>query len=272
MRVTASIVLAAVALALIGCSAPPPPSPSSPRPVPTDAASPTSRPAPVDSPSPAPSQLPSATAATGPELAGLLECEGSDLKLDAGGLGAPANAELAPDGPAAALRAFLASPEAESLELPKSGWRRVLALARSVTFLAHGSGGWVTATVELADDGTWQFFEGGSCPLRVRLPDGLGFATWRLDPASLPVPGDRSIVALVTEIACASGRPTLGRLLPPVILASEEAVTIAFAVRSLPAGQDCPANPETRVLVELREPLGGRPLFDGSTFPAAPRS
>lgn len=201
----------------------------------------------------------------------MLVCEDSDFEIPADVLREPANAELAPDAPAAALRQFVATPEATSLELPIAGWRRVAASAQSVTFLAFGPGGWVTATVAPADDGTWQFFEGGSCPLHIRLPDELGFATWRLDPASPPAPEDRTVTVLVTEIACAGGRPPLGRLLPPVVLATTDAVTIAFAVRKLPGGQDCPANPEARVVVELSERLGDRGLFDGSSFPAAPR-
>lgn len=198
-------------------------------------------------------------------------CEGADFEISADVLREPANAELAPDAPALALREFVATPEAVSLQLPMSGWRRVAVSTQSVTFLAHGPAGWVTATVTPADDGTWQFFEGGSCPLRIRLPDALGFATWRLDPAALPTPEDLTVTVLVTEIACASGRPPLGRLLPPVVLAADDAVTIAFAVRKLPGGQDCPANPEARVVIQLGEPLGNRGLFDGSTFPSAPR-
>jgi len=202
----------------------------------------------------------------------VLVCEGSDFEIPANVLREPAHAELAPDAPAAALRQFVATPEATSLELPMAGWRRVAASAQSVTYLALSPAGWVTATVTLADDGTWQFFEGGSCPLRIRLPDELGFATWRLDPANPPGPEDLTVTVLVTEIACAGGRPPLGRLLPPVVLAADDAVTIAFAVRRLPGGRDCPANPEARVVVELAEPLGGRGLFDGSSFPAAPRN
>lgn len=202
----------------------------------------------------------------------MLVCEDSDFEIAADMLREPANAELAPDAPALALRAFVATPEAASLQLPTSGWRRVAVSAQSVTFLARGPAGWVTATVTPTDDGTWQFWEGGSCPLRIRLPPELGFAIWRLDPDDLPTPEDLTVTVLVTEIACASGRPPLGRLMPPVVLAADGAVTIAFAVRKLPGGQDCPGNPEARVVIQLAEPLGNRGLFDGSAFPAAPRS
>lgn len=257
-------------LTLAACAAPTMPTPStqSPRtvlvtPMPNSSQQVSSSPEPVGSPS--------ATPATGPNLPGVLVCEDSDFEIPAGVLREPANAELGPDAPALALRTFVATPEATSLELPMGGWRRVAVSPQSVTFLAHGPAGWVTATVTPAEDGTWQFWEGGSCPLRIRLPDELGFATWRLDPASLPIPEDLTITVFVTEIACAGGRPPQGRLLPPVVLAADDAVTIAFAVRRLPGGQDCPANPEARVVIELAEPLGNRGLFDGSVFPAASR-
>ena len=225
-----------------------------------------------DSPDPTlPPDSPSPTTASGPDLEGVLVCEGHEFEIPLQVLRANADAELAPEAPALALHAFVSTPEAASLELPSSGWRRVAVTAQAVTFLADGPDGWVFATVTPTDDGTWQFWESGACPLHIRLPDGLGFAQWRLDPAALPEPTDRTISVLVTEIACASGRPLLGRLMPPVVLATGDAVTIGFTARKLPGAQDCPGNPEAHVVIELSESLGTRRLFDGSTFPAAPR-
>jgi len=260
-----------LALAFAACAAPLTPAPTT-HSRPTVLATPLPSPSPQLSSSSEPIGSPSASAASGPDLPGVLVCEGSDFEMPADVLREPVNAELEPGAPALALRTFVATPEATSLQLPMGGWWRVAASAQSVTFLAHGPAGWVIATVTPADDGTWQFWEGGSCPLRIRLPDELGFAIWRLDPASLPAPEDLTVTVLVTEIACASGKPPQGRLLPPVVLAADDAVTIAFAVRRLPGGQDCPANPEARVVIELAEPLVNRGLFDGSTFPAAPRN
>lgn len=215
---------------------------------------------------------PTPTPASGPNLSGVLVCEGSDIEISAEVLDQPANAESAQDAPTLALRAFVATPEAEPAGFPVSGWRRVGASDQSVAFLAYGPTGWVVATFIPTGDRTWQFWEGGSCPLRVRLPVELGFASWRVDPADLPTPDDRTVTVLVTEIACAGGQPPLGRLQPPVILAAEDAITIAFAIRKRPGAQDCPGNPETRVVVQFSERLGDRGLFDGAFFPAEPRS
>jgi hypothetical protein len=38
-------------------------------------------------------------------------------------------------------------------------------------------------------------------------------------------------------------------------------------VTERPGGQDCPGNPDFAMVVDLPEPLGGRPLLDGGTFP-----
>ena len=256
--------VAALVLLVAGCAAPEPMPPSQ-----------SASPAQSQSPSMEPgvsTGSPSATAAGGPDLPGLLVCEDSDFAVPANVLRGPAEAELAPDGPAAALREFVATPEAASLELPMSGWRRVAESPDSVTFLAHGPSDWVTATVTPTGDGTWQFWEGGVCAIRIRLPDDIGFAEWRVDPAAPPHPGDQALTLLVTETACASGRPPAGRLLPPVVLVAPDAITIAIAVGKLPGGQDCPGNPEARMTVNLPEAIGNRRLFDGSSFPAAPRT
>lgn len=260
-----------VALALAACAAPPTPVPAT-QPLPTLSVLPLQSSSPQPSPSPKSPGPPSPTAASGPDLPGVLVCEGSDFAVSLDVLREPANAELLPDAPALALREFVVAPEAASLELPMSGWRRVAVSPQSVTFLAHGPAGWATATVTRAGDGIWQFWEGGSCRLRLRLPADLGFAIWRLDPAHSPAPGNLAVTVLVTKIACASGKPPIDRLLPPVVLATEDAVTIAIAVRKIPGGQDCPGIPEVRVVIQLAQPLGNSELFDGSTFPAAPRS
>lgn len=270
MRCWHGAAFALVALMVAACAAPPTPVPStqSPPPVPV---SPIPSSSPPASHATEPTAPPSPSAASGPNLLGALVCEGSDFEISADVLREAANAELAQDAPALALRAFVATPEAEPANFPVSGWRRATASDRSVTFLAYGTTGWVAAIFIPTGDGTWQFWEGGSCPLRVRLPEELGFASWRLDPTELPTPDDRTVTVLVTEIACAGGQPPLGRLQPPVVLATDDAVTIAFAVRKRPGGQDCPGNPESRVVVQLSEPLGDRGLFDGAFFPAEPR-
>jgi hypothetical protein len=60
------------------------------------------------------------------------------------------------------------------------------------------------------------------------------------------------------------------RLQPPSITFGPDAVLVVFAARPL-AGDvfDCQGNPSTRVVVQLREPLGERKLLDAGFFPPA---
>ncbi len=73
---------------------------------------------------------------------------------------------------------------------------------------------------------------------------------------------------LVTETACASGRPADGRILDPWVAVDETQVLVVFAVRAGTGAQTCQGNPSSRVRVDLGEPLGERQLLDGGRFPA----
>ena len=153
-----------------------------------------------------------------------------------------------------------------------SGWRLVSRTQDGATFLARGPIGWWIATFADAGAG-WDFSEGGQCDLQVELPDGVGFASWRIDPAKPAAHGDTALHLLGTELACANGRaPKAARLLDPIVRPSEEAITIALLVRQVPGGADCPGNPEFPIAIELAEPLGTRTVFDGSTVPPTARS
>jgi len=214
---------------------------------------------------------PTGTPAVGPSLTGALACEGTDVKFPADVLRQPPNAELAASAPAVALLQLLRTEQAAELGFPLRGWRVAIEFADSVTFVAPGTSAWAFATITSTPDAGWQFFEGGECALRVGLPQGIGFATWRLDPASTPDATATSVSVLALETACAGGRAPEGRLLSPVVLYSADAVTIAITVRKRPGDQDCQGNPEVPVVVQLAEPLGSRHLFDGSSFPAVQR-
>ncbi|MET1232383.1 MAG: hypothetical protein ABWY52_05995 [Candidatus Limnocylindrales bacterium] len=94
-------------------------------------------------------------------------------------------------------------------------------------------------------------------------------ATWWLDPAGLPIdPGSTVLRGFVVERACASGQSPEGRILAPDVDYGAEALTITFSIAPLPGDQDCPGNQPFGVVFELDEPVGERPIFDGSTTPA----
>ena len=47
-----------------------------------------------------------------------------------------------------------------------------------------------------------------------------------------------------------------------------EALTVTFSIAPLAGNQDCQGNEPFGVIFELVEPVGGRPILDGSTMPA----
>ena len=221
--------------------------------------------------SPAPSLGLPEPSAMPPGLSGVLACGNDPLTFSADALRQPPTAEQALEPAAAALRRYVTVEAPPEMRMPLSGWRMVVRSPTSITYVAPTADSWRIVTMA-ADANGWAFFEGGNCDLQVRLPDGVGFATWRLDPATPPVPEATTIRILGTENACANGRAPVGRVLAPVVLARDDAVTIVVLVRHLPGGADCQGNPEFPQAVELTAPLGDRPLFDGSTVPPTARS
>lgn len=177
-------------------------------------------------------------------------------------------AEADGDAAAAELRAYVAS--SRDPNLPSTGWTRVAQLADYVQFVAPGrfESGWAVLAFALRD-GRWDMAVAGQCRLGPAVPDGVSIAKWRLDPAfPAPAPADRTAHVLLTEQACASAQSPEGRVLPPLVVAGPNGVTITILVRNTPGGADCPGNPEFAMAVDLPEPLGGQSLFDGGTFPA----
>lgn len=245
-----------VLLLLAGCAAPSVPTPTAPA-----SGGPSGSPATA-----APNATPGAPSIA-PGAGLRLSC-GNGHGFPAGLLSQPAGAEGMPHPAAEALRAFLAQGLPEADFLPRSGWLLAGADAAKVTFVARvpGDPPFVQAVVE-QKDGRWTV--GGWSQCRPRPDLGrLGIASWTFDPAApRPGPDARRFRALVTEMACASGRSAEGRVAAPVIVYGLREVVVVFGVVPLPGGQDCQGNPPTPVEVELDEPLGGRRLLDGSSYP-----
>jgi len=217
----------------------------------------------VPPPSASPSLEPTGELPLDPGVLGLT-C-GDGLVFHPALLAVPGHAETDPDAAAEALRTHVAGLPA----LPRSGWVRVAQLADKAQFVAPDldGEGWVVVGF-VTRQGNWRVDLAGECQPEVVPPAGVNRAEWRLDPAfPPPAVGDRQIHVLINEQACASGQSPEGRVLPPIVAQSQTAVTIAILVTSRPGGQDCPANPDFAMRVELPEPLGGRTLLDGAVFP-----
>lgn len=217
-----------------------------------------------------PSSAPSTSTATAgpitePSIVGLA-C-GEYGPFDPAILDVPGTAETNADAGAAALRAFLASPDGAGQ--PQAGWSRVLQAAGSVVFLAPTAGGEFALLTVRLDDGAWFVEDVGRCTPQVALPAGLGLASWRLDPATPARPEATSLAILITEQACTGGRSPEGRVREPVVRETAASVLVTVVVASLPGAHDCQGNPEFRLQVPLDQVLGERRLFDGAVYPAA---
>jgi hypothetical protein len=151
--------------------------------------------------------------------------------------------------------------------LPRDGWILVGQRGAQAQFVAPGDDGVHVVSLE-APNGVWRVMDRGFCSPSLVVPPGIGLAEWDIEPGQQIGPETKSFMALVTEVACASGKSADGRIVGPEVVLADERVLVTFAVRAIPGFQECPGNPATRVRVELPEPLGDRVLRDGSRLPA----
>lgn len=191
----------------------------------------------------------------------------------AGLLAEPAGAEAASDPAAAALRGLIEqeagnAPEGATSLFPTSGWWRIAWSNATAAYMARsevGDAGFVSATFTVVD-GTWQPSQWGECAPQAELPPGLGLATWRIDGGA-PGPEARTINALVTELACASGQSSEGRVVAPEITYGPDFILVGFAVRGLDGAQTCQGNPSVAYTIALSEPVGDRRVYDAGQLP-----
>lgn len=185
----------------------------------------------------------------------------------------PATAEREAHPSAAALRAAIAEVGLDIDMLPETGYWLVHRDDRVAEYLARDPRGaesdFVFTTFENRGGG-WQHSGWGGCRPEIVI-EGLSLATWVLDPdAPLPDAAATTLTTLVTERTCTSGQPMGARLQPPSITYGQDSVLVVFAALPLEGDAfNCPSNPSTRVIVQLREPLGERRLLDAAFFPPA---
>ena len=117
------------------------------------------------------------------------------------------------------------------------------------------------------DGGTWRGTSGGNCWMLAPVLDED--ATWVQVDASEAVDGAATEIAVdVHERACASARDPEPFLDEPVMVSTEESVIVYWTSRA-PGAANCPSNPTSQQVLTLDEPLGDRPLLDGSRWPPA---
>jgi hypothetical protein len=198
-----------------------------------------------------------------------LTCDGG-VAFPANVLDGPGGAENGVDPAAQALRAHVATDHVEIDWLPDAGWIEAARSGDVVLYIAPdpaAAGSWMSVSVARGEDGAWAVDGWGGCALQPVVGAGLGIASFRVAPEFELDPDVTEIPVLVTERACNSGEDARGRVVVSGIDEDDDSVTVTFAVRPRPGGQNCPSNPETPFLLELPAPLGERSLLDGSSVP-----
>ena len=181
-------------------------------------------------------------------------------------------AEFGLDAAANALREAIATYGSNEVGLPEHGWYRPFEAPGQVLFVARTTAvtGWAMVALRAGERG-WTLDEVGACDLRPTLPDGVTYADWWLDPAApVPTATTTTLSLELMELSCTGGRSPEGRVLDPLVIYEERSILIAFAIRDLPGGHDCPGNPAYAYVLELTEPLGDRTLLDASKVPPSP--
>jgi hypothetical protein len=111
---------------------------------------------------------------------------------------------------------------------------------------------------------------GGSGAPERRVRDAVTASSWRLRPGTLVTRNGACSEILVTETACASGKPATGRVEEPLVVRERASVQVAMFVRPLDGPATCPSNPPTPYTLRLDGPLGDRTLTDGGSIPPRP--
>ena len=149
-------------------------------------------------------------------------------------------------------------------------WRLALQTADAVVYVTQVSSGWISASVRLKD-GKWIPAGMGGCQLMAALSDGLGAASWALDPGfAAPKANATEMHILVWEFACSGGSPATGRMSDPIVTYSANSLIMTVGVTRVGGPATCPGPPGTPALVVLPQPIGDRTLLDGIYHPAQP--
>ncbi len=118
-------------------------------------------------------------------------------------------------------------------------------------------------------DGQWRASSwSGTCGARPVLPAHSAWAQIAV-PADATNPAGSSVDLLVSEIQCTSARDPEPFLADPVVVETDEAVTVYWTTEQMTGDATCPGNPWVPRTIQLKDPLGDRPLLDGSTWPPA---
>jgi hypothetical protein len=118
------------------------------------------------------------------------------------------------------------------------------------------------------EGGRWVPGGWGSCTsLGPVLRDGL---TWARVGAADGSASDSTVTLSVSEFQCTGSRDPRPFLHDPVVVETDDAVTVYATTTPITEAANCPGNPSVERVITLDEPIGTREVRDGSLFPARP--
>ncbi|WP_162148888.1 hypothetical protein [Arthrobacter sp. H20] len=113
---------------------------------------------------------------------------------------------------------------------------------------------------------SWQ----STCGARPALTEGSTWAEIALSPDT-PTSESTTLNLRISEADCTGARdPTPFLATEPVVVETEDEVTVYWTSQQLQGGADCPGNPWVERTLQLDQALGDRTLLDGSTWLPTP--
>lgn len=189
--------------------------------------------------------------------------------------GVPDGAETE-EGPASdTLRQLLADAESDgTTDVPDRSWRQLSELTTddgTIYEFAHGSPPelWIATVQQLGSADRWQGEFVRPCTPRPWV-DGLLVGYWWPEDEDSIDSETTEIDVLVQEDSCDSGRGPDGRVREPEITYGADVVVVTYPITARDEGGvlTCESHPPAEVTLELDQPLAGRTLLDGSSWPA----
>lgn len=108
------------------------------------------------------------------------------------------------------------------------------------------------------------------CGARPALAEGSTWAEIALS-ADTPTSDGTTVNLRVSEVECTGARdPDPFLAAEPVVVKTEEEITVYWTSQQIQGGADCPGNPWVERTLQLDQALGDRALLDGSTWPPTP--
>ena len=110
----------------------------------------------------------------------------------------------------------------------------------------------------------WDFGGGGSCELSPVLEPGRDWVDLH---RGAPTDDPRTVEIGLSERQCTSARDPRPFLDEPVVVETDDAVTVYWTTTPMTEAANCQGNPTVRRPLTLDRPLGDRTVLDGSVWP-----